>query len=124
MTHDHQPLTVLTPSTFDPSIRPQDDLFRHVNGPWLETTEIPADKPSTGAFTVLRDRAEEAVRDIITGVKGGQPGSVESKVADLYASFMDQEHINALGASPLREDLEAVDTVTDIAGLQELWGAS
>lgn len=122
MTHDHQPLTVLTPSTFDPSIRPQDDLFRHVNGPWLETTEIPADKPSTGAFTVLRDRAEEAVRDIITGVKGGQPGSVESKVADLYASFMDQEHINALGASPLREDLEAVDTVTDIAGLQELLG--
>ena len=37
-------------SSFDPDTRVQDDLFRHVNGHWLEVTEIPADKPVTGAF--------------------------------------------------------------------------
>ena len=31
-------------SSFDPSVRPQDDLFRAVNGLWLKNTEIPADK--------------------------------------------------------------------------------
>jgi putative endopeptidase len=57
-------------STFDESIRIQDDLFRHVNGSWLNTTEIPADKPLTGAFMDLRDKAEAAVRDIITTLGG------------------------------------------------------
>ena len=28
-------------------VRPQDDLFRHVNGAWLTKTEIPADRPTT-----------------------------------------------------------------------------
>ncbi|KAA9394310.1 peptidase M13 [Kocuria coralli] len=120
---DDSALTVLTPSTFDPSIRPQEDLFRHVNGPWLESVEIPDDKPLTGAFMVLRDRAEEAVREIITGVEAGAAGSVEStKVADLYASFMDEERIESLGAEPLREDLALVDETADVAGLQHLFG--
>ena len=43
-------------SSFDRNVRIQDDLFRHVNGAWLNTTEIPADKPLTGAFMELRDR--------------------------------------------------------------------
>ncbi len=42
----------LDQSLFDKSVRPQDDLFRHVNGGWLAKTEIPADKPVYG--TVLR----------------------------------------------------------------------
>ncbi|MFH7391139.1 hypothetical protein RA278_28215, partial [Pseudomonas syringae pv. tagetis] len=52
---------------FDRSVRPQDDHFRHVNGSWLEEAPIPDDKASTGAFIELRDQAEQAVREIITG---------------------------------------------------------
>ena len=37
--------------SFDKSVRPQDDFFEFVNGQWLKTTEIPADKSSYGAFT-------------------------------------------------------------------------
>ena len=50
----------------NPDIRPQDDLFGHVNGRWLEETEIPSDKSSWGAFIALADAAEQQVRDIIT----------------------------------------------------------
>ncbi|HZA03330.1 MAG TPA: hypothetical protein VE617_02115, partial [Propionibacteriaceae bacterium] len=53
-------------SSFDPQVRIQDDLYRHVNGRWLAEAEIPADKPLAGAFVELRDQAEIAVRDIIT----------------------------------------------------------
>lgn len=56
---------VLETATSDSSIRPQDDLFRFVNGGWLATAEIPADRPSSGAFTVLRDEAEAACRQIV-----------------------------------------------------------
>ena len=48
---------VLETAHTDTSIRPQDDLFRFVNGQWLATAEIPADRPSSGAFTTLRDEA-------------------------------------------------------------------
>ena len=44
----------------DPAVRPQDDLFRHVNGRWIDRTEIPSDKARYGSFHVL---AEEAERD-------------------------------------------------------------
>jgi putative endopeptidase len=99
-------------AAFDADVRIQDDLFRHVNGIWLDTTEIPDDKPTTGAFIELRDRAEEAVREIITGIEHGDPGSEATKIADLYASFMDETAIEALGAEPLKPLLARVDAIT------------
>ena len=49
-------------SSFDPSVRPQDDFFRYVNGGWLARTEIPPDHTSIGSFVDLRDDAERDVR--------------------------------------------------------------
>ncbi|HYP43910.1 MAG TPA: M13-type metalloendopeptidase [Propionibacteriaceae bacterium] len=109
-------------STFDQGVRIQDDLFRHVNGTWLREAEIDEDKPSAGAFVVLRDQAEAAVRDIITGVDGSHPGTDEAKIADLYASFMDSETIEAAGASPLGPPLRRIDAVTTPAELMRLLG--
>ncbi len=88
-----QPTPALDFSTFDTDVRVQDDLFRHVNGAWIERTPIPDDKPLTGSFMVLRDAAEEAVRDIITGMdrSAAPDGSDEAKIADLYASFLDTD---------------------------------
>lgn len=49
----------------DTSVRPQDDLFRAVNGTWLREKEIPADQVSVGSFIDLRDEAELHVRELI-----------------------------------------------------------
>jgi predicted metalloendopeptidase len=43
---------------FDRSVRPQDDLFRFVNGEWLKHTQIPADKSNYGSFIELSDEAQ------------------------------------------------------------------
>ena len=107
---------------FDSEVRVQDDLYRHVNGRWLAQTEIPADKPLTGAFMDLRDQAEIAVRDIITTLEGGEPGSDEAKIADLYASFMDEEAVEAAGATPLTPFFAEIDEVTDTQQLAGLLG--
>ncbi|HKN44367.1 MAG TPA: M13 family metallopeptidase N-terminal domain-containing protein, partial [Propionibacteriaceae bacterium] len=109
-------------SSFDQSIRIQDDLFRHVNGSWLNITEIPADKPLTGAFMDLRDQAEAAVRDIITTLEGGEPGSDEAKIADLYASFMDEEAVENAGSTPILPLLAAIDSVQTLPGLTRMVG--
>jgi putative endopeptidase len=109
---------------FDPDVRVQDDLFRHVNGGWLSRTEIPDDKPLTGAFMDLRDRAEAAVRDIITGLgaDGAELAGDEAKIAALYASFMDEETVEAAGATPLAAPLAEVDAVATPEELVRLVG--
>ena len=109
-------------TNFDDGIRVQDDLFRHVNGSWLNRTEIPADKPVTGAFMELRDQAEAAVRDIITTLEGGEPGSDEARIADLYASFMDEEAAEKAGAEPILGLLASIDAVDTVADFTRLMG--
>lgn len=63
----------------DPAVRPQDDLFRHVNGKWIARTEIPSDKARYGSFYVLAEEAEKAVRDIIVEAQSAAAGTEERK---------------------------------------------
>ncbi|HET6651776.1 MAG TPA: M13-type metalloendopeptidase [Nocardioides sp.] len=109
----------------NPDIRPQDDLFGHVNGRWLDETEIPSDRSSWGSFTVLADAAEEHVRQIIEELAQSthEPGSNAQKIGDLYASFMDEERVEALGAEPIRADLDRLGTITDTSALAAFMGA-
>ncbi len=98
----------------DPGVRPQDDLFRHVNGKWMERTEIPADRARWGSFVVLAEESEKAVREIILEAQAAESGTEERKFGDLYSSFLDEARIEQLGATPLAADLSAVDGITSI----------
>ncbi len=123
---------------FTPGVRPQDDLFRHVNGKWLETAEIPADRSMDGAFYKLRDQSEADLRALIevASKADGEPGSEARKVGDLYASFVEEDAVEKKGLTPIRDDLAAIDAVADKAaflktlarlergGVQGLVGAS
>ncbi|GAA3728893.1 M13 family metallopeptidase [Leifsonia bigeumensis] len=101
----------------DPAIRPQDDLFRHVNGKWIDRTEIPSDKARYGSFYLLAEEAEKAVRDIIVEAQDAAAGTEERKFGDLYASFMDEARAEELGATPLAPMLAGIDGVTTIEGV-------
>src|SRR4029077_4906173 len=59
----------------DPGIRPQDHLFRHVNGRWLARTEIPADWARDGAVRILAEEAQNAVREIVEEAASAPEGS-------------------------------------------------
>jgi putative endopeptidase len=98
-------------SFMDPAIRPQDDLFRHFAGSWLDGYEIPADRASDGVSRTLYDIAEVQVREIIETATGA--GEAQ-KIGDLYKSFMDTDAIKARGLTPLQSDLEAIDAITDL----------
>jgi endothelin-converting enzyme/putative endopeptidase len=114
----------------DLDIRPQDDLFGHVNGRWLDETDIPADRSVAGSFVTLTDNAEQQVREIIESLAeqasagGDDADSVEArKIGDLFNSFMDVERVNALGAEPVKPRLAEVDGVADLPGLARFLGA-
>jgi putative endopeptidase len=108
----------------DPSVRPQDDLFRHVNGTWLSTAQIPADRALQATFNMLADEAEAGLRELIEQAASSDAaaGTPARKVGDLYASFCDVDHVDALGVTPLQPDLAAIEAVDDVQGLLALSG--
>lgn len=110
----------------DPAVRPQDDLFGHVNGRWLESYAIPADRATDGAFRELHDRAEEQVREIITGAGSSDPHHPhhpdERRIRDLYASFLDEDTVERRGVAPLLDELELIDVAADPATLAVVVG--
>jgi putative endopeptidase len=111
MSDDSSKSSGILTDELDAAVRPQDDLFRHVNGKWIERTEIPSDKARYGSFYLLAEEAEKAVREIIEEASSAEPGTEERKFGDVYASFMDEKRIQQLGAQPLRPLLDEVDAI-------------
>jgi len=106
----------------DTSVDPGDDFFRYANGAWLDSTEIPGDLSNYGMFTELALEAEQQVQDIIIDLASASPaqGTVEQKVGDLYASWMDTDTIEARGLEPIQpwlDEIAAAETHDDVAAL-------
>lgn len=103
----------------DTSVDPGDDFFSYVNGKWVDSLEIPADKSSYGSFTILRDESQDDVMAIIkTSAEGDfKTGSDEQKVGDFYQAYMDMESRNAKGMTPLTGELEKIDAISNYSEL-------
>ena len=98
-------------SYIDENVRVQDDLFRHFNGKWLATHEIPPDRASDGVGYKLHEQAERQVREIIEAVPNSE---VSQKISDLYKSFMDTARIEELGIAPINPYLKMADEVRSV----------
>ena len=111
-------------SNIDPTVRPQDDLFRFMNGKWLKESTIPEDRASDGAFYWLYEQAEKQVKQIILDQAASKAaaGSNAQKIGDLYNSFMDEAGIEKLGISPIAKDLAAAQSINSLADFLKTLG--
>jgi putative endopeptidase len=109
-------------TSLDKQTRAQDDLFRHVNGTWLDKTEIPEDKAIYGSFHMLADASEEAVKLILEEAAANPKPGVSQQIGDLYACFLDETKANQLGAEPIKADLKQVAEITTIDEATRLLG--
>ena len=108
----------LDTAAFSSVIKPSDDLFRFVNGPWIDTYRLPDDKARYGSFDKLAGDAESQIRDILE-----DEDCPAAKSQALYRSFMDTDAIEAAGATPIRPALDAIDHAADKAALTRTIGA-
>ncbi|WP_131105657.1 M13 family metallopeptidase [Ornithinimicrobium sufpigmenti] len=115
----------IDPHLMNTDVRPQDDLFVHVNGAWLASAQIPADRARYGSFDQLRESAEEAVRQLIERAAEQQPAldTPTGKVGALYASFMDEDRVEQLGVGPAVEPLTTVAAITTGSDVARVAGA-
>lgn len=108
----------LDTAAFSSVIKPSDDLFRFVNGPWIDTYRLPDDKARYGSFDKLAEDAESQIRDILE-----DEDCPAAKSQALYRSFMDTDAIEAAGATPIRPALDAIDHAADKEALTHTIGA-
>ncbi|BCV38295.1 MULTISPECIES: M13 family metallopeptidase [Shewanella] len=110
---------------FDHQVRHQDDFYYSVNGKWLATTPIPADKSNYGAFSVLYEESQAALKQIIeeaAAKPNKAEGSVEQKIGDFYAAYMDTTLTDQLGIAPLKGQLADIAKTASHADVAALMG--
>ena len=104
----------------DTLVKPGDNFDAYVNGTWIKSHKIAADKSSAGAFEDLLDKSQDDVKQIVeTAAKAnGKDGSDEQKIGDFYNSYMDAKGREATGIAPLQatfRKIEAIATTRDLA---------
>ena len=99
----------------DSSVRSQDDVYEHLNGKWLRNYQLPPDKGAVGSFTVVQDKTEEQLRSIVDGLDqaAASQDPDANKLADLYASYMNEAQLETLGIKPLLAEFAAIDALKD-----------
>ncbi|MCL7762192.1 M13 family metallopeptidase [Polaribacter sp. Z014] len=107
----------------DKTVKPTDDFFRHVNGTWLDKTEIPDDQTSWGGFNQLRKKTDADVLTILNkaieesnfpkvkDAKGNEIDSDQEKAVNYYQTIMDTVARNAQGKAPVMPYLAKVDEI-------------
>ena len=117
---DTELVSGIDPSGFNETVRPQDDFFDFVNGSWVESTEIPADKARWGTFDALGEQSQRDVRALVEEVSAAEhveAGTARQKIRDFYNSYMDTEATTALGIEAIRDDLDAISAIDSMDDL-------
>ena len=108
-------------SAMDSSVRPQDDFYNYVNGSWMKTAKIPADKTSWGTYYMLDDITETNCLSILDDLVSKQypDGSEGQKIQTLYKQYVDWDTRNKEGLSPIEGKLAQIDNIKSLADLQK-----
>lgn len=103
---------VLDINDLDKNVSACADFNGYVNGKWIASNPIPADKTRWGAFDELREKSLAAQHAIVeqadNNVAQAQAGSIEQKIGWLFHSGMDEAAIDKAGYTPIKADLAAI----------------
>ncbi len=102
-------------------VSPGEDFYMYAVGTSHEKMVIPDDRAGWGSFYELVELSNARGRALIeNAARAVRPKAEARKVGDLYKSFMDEAHIEALDAKPLTKslaDIRAADTHQKMAAL-------
>ncbi len=97
----------------DPSVHPGDDFFAYANAGWLRRNPIPASESRWGIGEVVREELYSRLRQINerAAADTNAPGSEQRRIGDFWMTAMDAAKASRLGLSPLRAELQRIDTI-------------
>jgi putative endopeptidase len=97
----------------DRSVAPAKDFFQFANGGWIKSHPIPPDRAYWGVDTLLEEQNQVYIRTLIESLaeQDWPAGTPRRKLADFYASGMDERAIDAAGAAPLAPELARIAAI-------------
>jgi predicted metalloendopeptidase len=109
----------------DLSVRPQDDYYAYANGSWLKQVEIPADQYGWGSYITLRDDSIADIKAIVDEVAADvDDNEAAAKIGNYYNAYMDEDRVEALGMSPLKDLFAEIDALEDHGALAAWLGVN
>ena len=110
----------------DRSTKPGDDFYQCANGGWLKNVAIPVGQTSYDTRTMLREKTAQRVRDLIqeAAASHAAKGGTQQRVGDYFASFMDEDSIEAKKLTPLAGELAEISAITNKTSLSAYLGTT
>lgn len=106
-------------SLIDTTVNPAQDFYHYANNGWIKNNPLPDDESRYGSFDQLAKETSMKVQKLVKDLSKQEfeSGTIEQKISDFYSTGMDTTKINELGITPLKEELETINSVSDIKGL-------
>jgi len=109
----------------DKSVAPGDDFFAYADGTWAKTTEIPADRSSTGAHVIADELREKNSRELFDAIiKANPTGGNDALIANYYKAYANTDAIDRAGLAPAKADLDAIAAIADKRSLSAAIGST
>jgi len=110
-------------SDIDPSTKPGDDFYQYANGGWLTKT---AGQANYDTRTMLREKTAQRVRDLVQEASASHSakGTVSQKVGDYFASFRDEDAIEAKQLTPLADEMARISAISNKTSLSAYLGST
>ena len=111
-------------SIMDRSIKPGNDFYAYAIGAWFRRADIPSDRSSIGVNEEITGRVKAQTRALMEeAAKASFPeDSIERKIGDYFAAYMDEAAIERMGLSTLRGQLDRIAKISDRKALAEALG--
>ena len=113
---------------FDPglmnlSVKPGDDFYEYVNGAWIKSHPVPADKSRYGEFEIVDDRTLDRVKEIVESADNNTSApkeSLEQKSDKFYFMGMDTTTLEKQHIDPIKDKLKMIDNIANISDVQDV----
>ncbi|KAM7362049.1 M13 family metallopeptidase neprilysin 2 isoform 2-T2 [Cochliomyia hominivorax] len=93
-------------SKMKPEIEPCDDFYQFACGTYIDETQIPEDKVAVNTFSVISDKLQEQLKDIITEERPETDPKHFRLPNALYKACMNKTLIETLGPKPIQQIAE------------------
>jgi putative endopeptidase len=109
------------PGSMNLSVSPGNDFYDYVEGAWIKSHPVPADKARYGEFQIVDDRTYDRVKKIVDSAANNTSapeGSLDQKIGEFYRVGMDNATLEKQRLDPIKDKLNMIDNISNTSEVQ------